>query len=60
MNEGAVSDLVELVTHSDVSLRINAIWSLKNLLYHSDSEIRGKVLALLGFENMAKYSQRVN
>ncbi len=38
--------------HSDVSLKVNAIWSLKNLLYHSDNEIREKVLSMLSFETI--------
>lgn len=55
VNEGAVPDLVSLVSHSDPTLRVNAIWSLKNLLYHSDSEIRGKVLSCLSFEIINRY-----
>lgn len=49
VNEGAVPELVQLVSHPDTALKINAIWSLKNLLYHSDNEIRGKVMACLSF-----------
>lgn len=53
VNEGGIIDLIRLIGHPDVALRINAIWSLKNLLYHSDNEIRGKVLALVSFEAIA-------
>ena len=52
VNEGAVPDLVQLASHPDTSLRVNAIWSLKNLLYHSDGEIRGKVISCLSFETI--------
>lgn len=53
VNEGGISDLIRLIVHPDIALRINAIWSLKNLLYHSDNEIRGKVLAMLSFETIS-------
>ena len=52
VNEGGIADLIRLMVHADVSLKINAIWSLKNLLYHSDNDIRGKVLAMLSFETI--------
>lgn len=54
VNDGAVPDLVKLVQHPDTALRINAIWSLKNLLYHSDNEIRTKVMSCLSFDAIIK------
>lgn len=41
-------------------MKVNAIWSLKNLLYHSDNEIRGKVLAMLSFETISALLEEPN
>lgn len=54
VSEGGVNELVNLISSSDTALRVNAIWSLKNLLYHSDNEIRGKVLSCISFEILSR------
>jgi hypothetical protein len=48
--------LIQLTGHPDTGLRVNAIWALKNLLYHSDAETRNKVLSVLSFDQLYQYN----
>ena len=50
IENGGVEKLVELSRSADVSLRMNAVWALKNLLYQSDSDIKQSVMEKLGFK----------
>lgn len=50
--------LVQLVVSStDTSLRLNALWALKNVLFEADSVIKKRVISQLGFQTIYKLCQ---
>jgi hypothetical protein len=49
IEEGGLAGFVKF-THSDnAALKLNSVWSLKNLLYSADSEIKRTVMQQLGY-----------
>ncbi|CAO3658525.1 unnamed protein product [Umbelopsis ramanniana] len=49
IEEGGLASFVKF-THSDnAALKLNSVWSLKNLLYSADSEIKRTVMQQLGY-----------
>jgi len=44
-----------MTTSSDVSLRLNSIWALKNLLYQADSATKDLVMTTLTYDRLRKY-----
>jgi hypothetical protein len=58
IDNGGLELLVQLVVSSvDTSLRINALWALKNVLFEADSTIKARVISQLGFETVYKLCQ---
>lgn len=50
IEEGGLASFVKF-THSDnAALKLNSVWSLKNLLYSADSEIKRTVMQQLGYD----------
>ncbi|KAH8551203.1 armadillo-type protein [Umbelopsis sp. PMI_123] len=50
IEEGGLTSFVKF-THSDnAALKLNSVWSLKNLLYSADSEIKRTVMQQLGYD----------
>ena len=55
IENGGLELLVQLVISStDTSLRLNALWALKNVLFEADSLIKSRVITQLGFETIYK------
>jgi hypothetical protein len=55
IENGGLELLVQLVISSaDTSLRLNALWALKNVLFEADSSIKIRVITQLGFETIYK------
>ncbi|CAG8516562.1 7810_t:CDS:10 [Funneliformis mosseae] len=52
MELGGIEKLVELVHSLDNTLRLNAIWALKNLVYQAESEIKEAVMKVLTYQTM--------
>ncbi|CAI2176126.1 12797_t:CDS:10 [Funneliformis geosporum] len=52
MELGGIEKLVELVHSPDNTLRLNAIWALKNLVYQAESEIKEAVMKVLTYQTM--------
>ncbi len=53
IDNGGLELLVQLVVSSaDDSLRLNALWALKNVLFEADSLIKTRVITQLGFETI--------
>lgn len=52
MEQGGIEKLVELVNSPDNPLRLNAIWALKNLVYHAESDIKDSVMKALSYKKM--------
>lgn len=52
LEKGAVEKLCAMVRSMDISLRLNSLWALKNLLYHADSDIKSSVMKQLGFDQL--------
>lgn len=55
IDNGGLELLVQLVgSATDTSLRLNALWALKNVLFEADSAIKNRVISQLGFETIYK------
>ncbi|KAF0444540.1 ARM repeat-containing protein [Gigaspora margarita] len=54
MEQGGIEKLVKLVHSPDNTLRLNAIWALKNLVYHAESEVKYRVMEVLTYQTMEK------
>ncbi|CAG8661632.1 5355_t:CDS:10, partial [Racocetra persica] len=54
MEQGGIEKLVKLVHSPDNTLRLNAIWALKNLVYHAESEVKYRVMEVLTYITMEK------
>jgi len=52
LEQGAIEKLVELAHSPDNTLRLNAVWALKNLVYHCESEIKDAVMKALTYTKM--------
>jgi hypothetical protein len=52
MELGGTEKLVELVRSPDNTLRLNAIWALKNLVYQAETEVKGAVMKVLTYQTM--------
>ncbi|CAG8492716.1 12829_t:CDS:10 [Acaulospora colombiana] len=52
IEQGGIEKLVELVQSSDNTLRLNAIWALKNLVYNAESEIKDSVMKALTYPTL--------
>ncbi|CAG8527125.1 5191_t:CDS:10 [Ambispora leptoticha] len=51
---GGIEKLVELVHSPDNNIRLNAIWGLKNLICHAESDIKDSVMKILTYPMLAK------
>jgi hypothetical protein len=54
MELGGIEKLVELVRSPDNTLRLNAIWALKNLVYQAESDVKEAVMKVLTYQTMEK------
>ena len=52
MDQGGIEKIVSLVQSTDVKLRLNAVWALKNLLFQADSDIKIQVMSKLGWSGL--------
>jgi hypothetical protein len=55
LENGGIEMLIEHTRSMDFGLKLNAVWALKNLLYHSDSDVKEKVMRQLGWHNLEMY-----
>ena len=46
--------LVQLVGSPDPSLRLNALWALKNLLYKANGEVKRSVMEVVEWPTLAR------
>eukprot|EP00741_Cyanophora_paradoxa_P005561 tig00000900_g5391.t1 len=49
LEQGGVARLVALASAPDATLRLNAVWALKNLSYMAESEVKGAIMAELTY-----------
>ncbi|KAJ3190404.1 Armadillo repeat-containing protein 8 [Gaertneriomyces sp. JEL0708] len=54
LEKGGLERLIEMANSMDDKLRLNAVWALKNLLYHADSGVKAKVMAQLGWTGLLR------
>ncbi|RKO97880.1 ARM repeat-containing protein [Caulochytrium protostelioides] len=54
LNQGGVEVLVKLTESTNVHLRLNCVWALKNLLYNANTLIMQRVLTQLGLKGIAR------
>ncbi|KAI9204522.1 armadillo-type protein [Polychytrium aggregatum] len=52
VESGGVQRLVSLVCSTDLSLRLNSVWSLKNLIFHADSALKDSVMSKMGWATL--------
>lgn len=56
VEQGVIPRLVQLLRRSeDQGLRLNALWTFKNLLYKSDLELKQKVMNEVGWHELTVY-----
>ena len=55
LENGGVEKLVSLLSSSDMNLKLNVVWALKNILYQADSVIKSKVMDHLGWGGIELY-----
>ncbi|KAJ1343326.1 hypothetical protein BSLG_002352 [Batrachochytrium salamandrivorans] len=54
LEKGGIKRLVELLDQSESSLRRNALWALKNMLFQADSSTKTTVMQHLGWDKLLK------
>jgi HEAT repeat protein len=52
LENGGVQRLVTLVHSTNSSLRLNAIWALKNIVFSAESQIKDKIMKELGWDQL--------
>ena len=52
IERGGVAQLVKLVQSDSEELRLNAVWALKNMLFHSDLDTKMNVISCLGWQKL--------
>jgi hypothetical protein len=50
IEEGGLASFVKFTHSENAALKLNAVWSLKNLLYSADTETKRTVMQQLGYE----------
>lgn len=50
IEEGGLASFVKFTHSENTALKLNAVWSLKNLLYSADTETKRTVMEQLGYE----------
>ncbi|KAH9930763.1 ARM repeat-containing protein [Fomitopsis serialis] len=53
IDQGLLPRLVQLFHSGDSNLRLNALWAVKNLLYHASSDVKRRVMDAIGWHNFA-------
>ncbi|KAI0929233.1 hypothetical protein AcW1_006226 [Taiwanofungus camphoratus] len=52
LDQGVVPRLAQLLSSGEHTLRLNALWAIKNLLYKSSSEVKRKVMDGIGWDEL--------
>lgn len=52
LDRGGIQQLVKLVHSSNLDLRLNAAWALKNILFQTDLDTKKGVLSYLGWDTL--------
>jgi armadillo repeat-containing protein 8 len=52
IERGGVEQLVKLIQTENEELRLNAVWALKNMLFHTDLETKKNVVTCLGWPKL--------
>lgn len=55
LSDDVIEKLVSFLNSKDISLRLNSLWAIKNLLYQAEERIAMKVLRVLTFERLFTY-----
>lgn len=55
IEKGVVARLVELTRSTNPTLRLNAVWGLKNMLFQTDIETKLNVLSAITWEGLFMY-----
>ncbi len=53
IERGGVQQLVKLIQSSNLDLRLNAAWALKNMIFQTDLDTKKGVMSHLGWNNLA-------
>ncbi|KZT09593.1 ARM repeat-containing protein [Laetiporus sulphureus 93-53] len=54
LEEGLLDRLKQLLNSEEQALRVNALWAMKNLLYHSSLQVKRDVMRAIRWENLPK------
>ena len=54
LENGGIEKLVAMSRSMDLSLRVNCVWALKNLLYGADEAVKEMVMKSLTYEGLTK------
>lgn len=57
LDGGGVAQLAALAHSMDPTLRLNAVWALKNLLFMADSYTKARVMREVGYATLAALAQ---
>ncbi|PCH37902.1 ARM repeat-containing protein [Wolfiporia cocos MD-104 SS10] len=60
LEQGLMPRLVQLLHAGDLELRLNALWAVKNLLYHSTSEIKRRAMDAIGWDELGALLREAN
>jgi len=53
MDQGLLPRLIQLLHSGESVLRVNALWTISNLLYHNSLEVKRKVMDIIGWHELA-------
>jgi hypothetical protein len=52
ISKGGITKLVDLLNSQNSTLRLNAIWALKNMLFQTDIDTKKKVITELSWDGL--------
>jgi armadillo repeat-containing protein 8 len=57
LKDEVLGKLVEYLSSDDSTLRLNALWAVKNLLWKASSEVKRSVMEKVGWHNLVSWAK---